>query len=60
VQVSSAYYVRASGDTTDDRGVLPDVAIKRAANDSGKEKDAVLDAAMDRCIDRDHLPVRIN
>jgi len=49
VQVSSAYYVRASGDTSDNRGVVPDVQIAPTATDRATGADVVLDAAARQC-----------
>ena len=45
VSVSSALFIRASGDTTDHRGVLPDFAAPRTAEDRGAGRDP----AVDRC-----------
>ena len=45
VSVSSALFVRASGDTTDHRGVVPDIAASPSADD----RRAGRDPAMDRC-----------
>jgi C-terminal processing protease CtpA/Prc len=43
--VASAYFVRASGDTTDRRGVMPDIEIRRSADDVGANRDPVLERA---------------
>ena len=45
VSVSSALFVRANGDTTDHRGVLPDVVAAPSADD----RRAGRDPALDRC-----------
>ena len=45
VSVSSALFIRASGDTTDHRGILPDFLAARTAEDRGAGRDP----AMDRC-----------
>jgi len=45
VSVSSALFIRASGDTTDHRGVLPDFPATRTAEDRGAGRDP----AVDRC-----------
>jgi C-terminal processing protease CtpA/Prc len=42
VSVSSALFVRANGDTTDHRGVMPDVEIKRTASDIARGVDPIL------------------
>jgi hypothetical protein len=49
VQVSSAYFVRASGDTADHRGVLPDVPVVPTVADRATSRDIVLEAATRRC-----------
>lgn len=43
--VSSAYSVRAGGDTTEHRGVLPDIEIRRTADDVRAKRDPVLERA---------------
>ena len=45
VSVSSALFVRSSGDTTDHRGVVPDIV----ASPSAEDRRAGRDPAMDRC-----------
>jgi C-terminal processing protease CtpA/Prc len=45
VSVSSALFIRANGDTTDHRGVLPDFPAARTAEDRGAGRDP----AIDRC-----------
>jgi Peptidase family S41 len=45
VSVSSARYVRASGDTTDHSGVVPDVIVRPTAADRQAGRDVVLDRA---------------
>jgi len=45
VSVSSAQFIRASGDTTDHRGILPDFPAARTAEDRGAGRDR----AVDRC-----------
>ena len=47
VSVSSALFVRASGDTTDHRGVVPDVAITASDEDRRAGRDPVLQRARD-------------
>lgn len=43
--VSSAYFVRASGDTTGHGGVRPDVEIRRTSEDARAARDPVLESA---------------
>lgn len=45
VGVSSAQFVRANGDTTDHRGVMPDIEVKRSADDIRAGRDPVIDRA---------------
>ncbi len=45
ISVSSALFVRASGDESDARGVLPDIEVKRTAEDRAKGIDTVLERA---------------
>ena len=45
VSVSSALFVRASGDTTDHRGVVPDIAVTPADSDRRATRDPVLERA---------------
>ena len=45
VTVSSARFVRASGDVTDRRGVIPDIVIRPTAADLASGRDAVLERA---------------
>lgn len=45
VSVSSARFVRASGDTADHRGVVPDIAVTPSAADRKAGRDPVMDAA---------------
>ncbi|MES2176745.1 MAG: S41 family peptidase [Gemmatimonadota bacterium] len=45
VSVSSARFVRANGDMSDNRGVLPDIEVRRTAADVGAGRDPVLDRA---------------
>ncbi|MEP6621587.1 MAG: S41 family peptidase [bacterium] len=45
VSVSSARFVRASGDTTDHHGVQPDIDIRRTAFDVSAGRDPALDRA---------------
>lgn len=47
VSVSSALFVRASGDTSDHRGVVPDVSIAPTAADRQGGRDPVRDTAKD-------------
>jgi C-terminal processing protease CtpA/Prc len=47
VGVSSASFVRANGDTTDHRGVLPDIEVHRSAEDVRAGRDPVIDRARD-------------
>jgi len=43
VSVSSALFIRASGDTTDHRGILPDFPAPRTAEDRGAGRDPAVD-----------------
>ena len=45
VGVSSAAFIRANGDTTDHRGVLPDFEVRRTAEDVRVGRDPVIDRA---------------
>jgi peptidase S41-like protein len=45
VGASSAAFVRANGDTTDHRGVLPDIEVHRSADDVRAGRDPVVDRA---------------
>jgi hypothetical protein len=45
VDVSSALFVRASGDTSDHRGVVPDIEVKRTAADMASGRDPALERA---------------
>jgi len=45
VTISSAQFVRASGDTTDHRGVMPDIEMRRSADDIRAGRDPALDRA---------------
>lgn len=47
VSVSSETFVRANGDTTDHRGVVPDIEVHRAADDVRAARDPVLERARD-------------
>ena len=47
VSVSSALFVRASGDTTDHRGVVPDIVIALSDSDRRAGRDPVLERAKD-------------
>ncbi len=47
VSVSSARFVRASGDTTDHRGVMPDSLVQPTAAQRRSARDVVLDRAID-------------
>jgi C-terminal processing protease CtpA/Prc len=47
VSVSSALFVRASGDTTDHRGVVPDIVIAPSDSDRKVGRDPVLERAKD-------------
>jgi hypothetical protein len=44
--VSTALFVRANGDTTDHRGVLPDIEVRRSTTDIAAGRDPVLERAM--------------
>jgi C-terminal processing protease CtpA/Prc len=52
VGVSSAQFVRANGDTTDQRGVMPDIEIKRSADDIRAGRDPVIDRARECSAER--------
>jgi len=45
VTVSSAQFVRASGDTTDHRGVVPDIEVHQSADDLRAGRDPVIERA---------------
>jgi hypothetical protein len=45
VTVSSAAFVRANGDTTDHRGVLPDIEVHRSSEDVRAGRDPVIERA---------------
>jgi C-terminal processing protease CtpA/Prc len=45
VDVSSALFIRASGDTSDHRGVVPDIEVRRSAADIAVGRDAALESA---------------
>jgi C-terminal processing protease CtpA/Prc len=45
VGVSSAQFVRASGDTTDHRGVVPDIEVHQSAADLSSGRDPAIDRA---------------
>jgi C-terminal processing protease CtpA/Prc len=45
VTVSSAQFVRASGDTTDHRGVVPDIEVHQSADDLRAGRDPVVERA---------------
>jgi hypothetical protein len=45
VTVSSAEFVRASGDTTDHRGVMPDIEVLQSAEDLRAGRDPVIERA---------------
>jgi C-terminal processing protease CtpA/Prc len=45
VGVSSAEFVRANGDTTDRRGVMPDIAVHRSAEDVRVGRDPAIERA---------------
>jgi hypothetical protein len=47
VTVSSAAFVRANGDTTDRRGVLPDIEVRRSSEDIRVGRDAAIERARD-------------
>lgn len=47
VFASSAAFVRANGDTTDHRGVLPDIEVRRSVDDIRARRDPVLERARD-------------
>lgn len=45
IGVSSAFFIRANGDTTSRRGVLPDIEVRQTEEDLRSGKDAVLERA---------------
>jgi Peptidase family S41 len=47
VTVSSAAFVRANGDTTDHRGVLTDIEVRRSSEDVRAGRDPVIERARD-------------
>jgi C-terminal processing protease CtpA/Prc len=55
VGVSSAQFVRANGDTTDRRGVVPDIEIKRTPDGIRAGRDPVIDRARE-CATPPQLP----
>lgn len=47
VGISSASFVRANGDTTDHRGVMPDIEVRRTSDDVRAGRDPALERAKD-------------
>jgi hypothetical protein len=45
VGVSSAFFVRANGDTSDRRGIMPDIEVRQTDEDARSGKDTVLERA---------------